>query len=155
MDDFLREAPVPEIGSQIPPHTTPLQWECRRNDADLICLYDGQRVFTFRGQLDLAAQTYVEKTEDLPYTEFQLLQNKCAATVHRSSPSSIYFTLNDGHLNQTFTFRHSSGPRWIAVPKAKRGGGGVFGLRQRKGFNWHNRRLCRQRLDQFLKFFPE
>ena len=123
MDDFLREPDMRDLlnsGTILPQHTTPQQWECRRDDADLICLYDGQRVYTFRGQLDLAAQSHLNKTEDLPYAQFMPLKNKCAATVHRSSPGSIYFTLNDGRLNQTFTLRHASGPCWVAVPKARR-----------------------------------
>jgi len=123
MDDFLREPDMRDLlnsGTILPQHTTPQQWECRRDDADLICLYDGQRVYTFRGQLDLTAQSHLNKIEDLPYAQFMPLKNKCAATVHRSSPGSIYFTLNDGRLNQTFTFRHASGPCWMAVPKVRR-----------------------------------
>lgn len=120
MDEYLQAPDMPNIGSVIPQNTTSQEWECRRDDRDLICLYDGQHVFTFRGQLHLTDQTYIEKSDDLPFAQFNQLDNKCAATVHRSSPGGIRFTLNDGRFNQTYTFRHSSGTRWAAVPKPRR-----------------------------------
>jgi hypothetical protein len=37
--------------------------------------------------------------------------------VHRSDPSSIYFTLKEKGESLTFTLRHVGGNKWKAIPK--------------------------------------
>lgn len=41
------------------------------------------------------------------------------AQVHRSDPGSIYFTVQEGMKNPTYTFRHIGGNKWKAIPKKK------------------------------------
>ena len=41
------------------------------------------------------------------------------AQVHRSDPGSIYFTVQDGSTNPTYTVKHVGGPKWHVIPKKR------------------------------------
>lgn len=57
---------------------------------------------------------------DVPITDFgkDAIQ-KGIAQVHRSDPGSIYFTMQEGFKNPTYTFRHVSDKNWKAIPKKR------------------------------------
>ncbi len=46
--------------------------------------------------------------------------HKGLAQVHRADPGSIYFTLQEGTKNPTYTYRHVGGENWKAIPKKRK-----------------------------------
>ncbi len=46
--------------------------------------------------------------------------SKGLAQVHRADPGSIYFTMQEGRKNPTYTYRHVGGEHWRAIPKKKK-----------------------------------
>lgn len=40
--------------------------------------------------------------------------------VHRSDPGNLYFTVQDGKDNPTYTFKHVNDDQWRAIPKLKK-----------------------------------
>ena len=82
---------------------------------------DGAHTYSFRGRLDPVESTILEKIPDVPLPDIYTNSiSKYKAQVHRSNAGSIYFTLQDGRINHTHTFRHMSGNRWRAVRKGVR-----------------------------------
>lgn len=62
----------------------------------------------------------LEKMPDLALHEFgHDAAHTGSAQIHRADPGSIYFTVQDGHDNPTFTFKHVTGGNWRAMPKVK------------------------------------
>jgi hypothetical protein len=81
---------------------------------------DGTKTYSFSG--DLADEdTDLEKTPDVPLPDMYANSTaKGKAQVHRADPGSIYFTLQEGTKNPTYTFRHTGDSKWRAIPKRKK-----------------------------------
>jgi hypothetical protein len=63
----------------------------------------------------------LEKVEDIPLPD--LFNHSTAhgkAQVHRSDPGSMYFTIQEGHNNPTYTLKHMGDSKWKAILKARK-----------------------------------
>jgi len=91
-------------------------------DPKTIRLSNDQHVFNFslpEGEKE-DAEFPLERGEDLTPDKFVGQGFSTGkAQVHRSDPGSIYFTLQEGTKNPTYTFRHTGGNKWRALPKKK------------------------------------
>jgi hypothetical protein len=83
---------------------------------------DGMKTYSFKHQGDLADEDVdLEKIPDVPLPDlFKDSTGKGKAQVHRADPGSIYFTLQEGTRNPTYTFKHTGGQRWKAIVKKKK-----------------------------------
>lgn len=112
--DLGGSAIFPRIESQA-------KWRFARKDNHLR-LSDGTNVYGFhlphgeKHDEDFPA----ERIDDIPHTSFgEDVTGSGTAQIHRADPGSIYFTLQDGTANPTYTFRHQGGKSWKAIPKRK------------------------------------
>lgn len=104
-------------GSNLFPHNTSQKtWEYAKN-GDSIHFSDGTHTYSFKGQLaDYDSQ--LEKMPEVPLADiFTNATAKGKAQVHRSDPGSVYFTLQEGRNNPTYTLRHVGDNKWKAIPK--------------------------------------
>ncbi len=86
-----------------------------------IQLSDGTHVYHFNAPGGFGDEDFpLTRGEDIPITDFgkNSLQ-RGTAQVHRSDPGSIYFTLQEGYKNPTYTFKHVGEKNWKAIPKKK------------------------------------
>ena len=106
-------------GNMFPNIERQQMWQFARGQKHLH-LTDGTHTFSFAG--DLADEdTEVDKIPDVPLPDlFKDSVSKGKAQVHRSDPGSIYFTLQEGTRNPTYTFRHIGDSKWKAIPKKKK-----------------------------------
>lgn len=107
-------------GSIFPNINSQAKWQFARTKEHLH-LNDGNNVYCFH-------LPEGEKEHDFPVTK---LDNVClhefgkdavskgTAQIHRADPGSIYFTIQDGHSNPTYTFKHVNGEQWRAMPKVR------------------------------------
>jgi hypothetical protein len=106
-------------GSLFPHHTAQSTWEFSRGD-DKLHLSDGTHTFSFKGQL-ADYDSELEKLPEVPLPDiFVNSKSKGKAQVHRSDPGSIYFTLQEGRNNPTYTLKHMGDNKWKAIPKPKK-----------------------------------
>lgn len=107
-------------GSVFPNVTSQSKWQFARTNEHLH-LNDGQRVYCFHLPEGEKEEDFpIKKLDDVCFHEFGKDHvNKGTVQVHRSDPGSIYFTMQDGHKNPTYTFKHVNGTDWRAIPKVK------------------------------------
>lgn len=107
-------------GSIIPTIDSQRLWQFSRTP-DAIHLSDNGQTYSFKGMLDPDKETALEKLPDVPLPDmYNHSVSKGKAQVHRGNPGSLYFTLQEGKSNPTYTFRHSSENRWVAIPKSRK-----------------------------------
>jgi hypothetical protein len=107
MDNIANEPQPPE--NSFPYDETQRMWQFAIGLGGLH-FYDGHTTFSFQGNLNLIAQSFLEKIPGVPFVNLTPSQFSLgSAQVHRSSPGSLHFTLQDGHERPTFTLRHSGG----------------------------------------------
>lgn len=108
-------------GAMFPTADKQSLWQFSKGDKHLR-LSNGTNVFHFNvdhhnpdnEEMDLS------RGPDVPLPDmFTNSSSKGKAQVHRSDPSSIYFTLQEGTKNPTYTIRHIGGDKWKALPKRK------------------------------------
>ena len=105
-------------GSLFPNVDKQQMWQFSRGPKHLH-LHDGQQTYSFGGNL-AEEDTDLEKLPDVPLPDlFKDSVTKGKAQVHRSDPGSIYFTLQEGNKNPTYTVRHLGDAKWRAIPKKK------------------------------------
>jgi hypothetical protein len=81
---------------------------------------DGNSTYSFKGDVG-DEDTELDKIPDVPLPDiFTNATSKGKAQVHRADPGSIYFTLQEGTKNPTYTFRHTGDSKWKAIPKKKK-----------------------------------
>ena len=122
VEEYLQSPSIFDIkgGNLFPNHTSQQMWQFARGPEHLN-FSDGNATYSFKGKLHPTEQTYVEKVPDVPLPDmFSNHTAKGKAQVHRSSPGSIYFTLQEGKENPTYTLRHASGNRWSVIPKPRK-----------------------------------
>lgn len=86
-------------------------------------LTDGNNVFAFE------APEGTKEDEEFPLKRISGVgaheadkgaDSKSTMQVHRADPGQIYFTVQEGRKNPTFTFRHVGGDEWRGIPKTKK-----------------------------------
>lgn len=106
-------------GPMFPTHDKQQMWQFARGEKHLR-LSDGTNVHHFNianGDLD-GGEADLERVPEIPLPDmFNNSTSKGKAQVHRSDPASVYFTLQEGTRNPTYTFKHIGGAKWKAVPK--------------------------------------
>lgn len=106
-------------GPMFPSHDKQQMWQFARG-AKHLRLSDGNHVHHFNianGDLD-GGEADLERVPEIPLPDmFNDSTSKGKAQVHRSDPASVYFTLQEGTRNPTYTFKHIGGAKWKAVPK--------------------------------------
>jgi hypothetical protein len=106
-------------GSLFPHNSSQKTWQYAK-EGDNMHFSDGTHTYSFKGQL-ADYDTELEKLPDVPLPDiFTNAQNKGKAQVHRSDPGSIYFTLQEGRNNPTYTLRHEGDNKWKAIPKPRK-----------------------------------
>lgn len=83
---------------------------------------DGMKSYSFKHEGELNEDDLdLEKIPDVPLPDlFKDSTSKGKAQVHRSDPGSIYFTLQEGTRNPTYTFKHTGGQKWKAIAKKRK-----------------------------------
>ncbi len=107
--------------SIFPTVATQQKWKFAKGDK-FIRLSDGNQVYHFNmpeGEAEESDFPLV-RGQDLGFHQLEAdSKSKGLAQVHRSDPGSIYFTMQEGYRNPTYTFRHVGGDNWKAIPKKK------------------------------------
>ena len=99
----LDNGPLPQITSQRTWHYSLGEY--------FLNLSDGTRTYSFIGKLEKNAE--LKRIPDIPLPDiYNGAKVKGKAQVHGSDPSSIYFTIQDGHTNPTYTLRHETDDTW-------------------------------------------
>lgn len=107
-------------GSMFPHHDTQRLWQYSRAPGH-VHFTDGTNTYSFKGELHPDNQTELEKLPDVPLPDMYMNSTaRGKAQVHRSNPGSLYFTLQEGKQNPTYTFRHSGENKWVAIPKSRK-----------------------------------
>jgi hypothetical protein len=99
------------------PHTTSqTTWHFSLGE-NFLHLSDGTHTYSFVGQLGLE-NAELKKVTAVPLSDFYNdAKSRGKAQVHRSDPSSIHFTIQDGHENPTYTIKHEYGDVWKVYGK--------------------------------------
>jgi hypothetical protein len=106
-------------GSLFPHHTSQKTWQYARDDSG-VHFSDGTNTYSFKGQLN-EMDTQLEKMPDVPWPDlYAKAKEKGKAQIHRSDPGSIYFTLQEGRHNPTYTLKHEGDSKWKAIPKPRK-----------------------------------
>ncbi len=105
----------PQIGSQ-------QKWKFAKKDKN-IHLSDGTHVYSFETPEGLHEdqESPLVRTNGKNVTDYDAdAESRGLAQVHRADPGSIYFTMQEGTKNPTYTFKHTGGSNWRSVPKKKK-----------------------------------
>jgi len=104
------------------PHTTSQStWQFSLGE-NFLHLSDGTSTYSFIGKLDLK-DAKLKKVSDVPLADFyKNATSKGKAQVHNCDPFRIYFTMQDGKKNPTYTLRHYDDDAWMVKPSS---GGGL------------------------------
>ena len=101
-------------GSIIPNIDAQTRWKFAKHEHGLQ-LSDGNNIHHFHFVEGEQEQDFpMEKKDDVQSNEFN---SHGTAQIHKANPGLIYFTLQDGKKNPTYTFKHVSENQWRAVPK--------------------------------------
>jgi hypothetical protein len=107
-------------GDMFPNITSQTKWQFARVGEHLQ-LHDGNHLYCFHlPEGDQEHDFPVRKIVQEAHKFGDNADKRGSAQIHRADPGSIYFTLQDGHNNPTYTFKHITGEQWRAIPKAKK-----------------------------------
>ena len=90
---------------------------------NVLRLHDGNSIYSFEAPNGESDETDfpLNRVDDVGHHEFETgATSKGLAQVHRADPGSIYFTIQEGGKNPTYTFRHEGGTTWKGIPKKKK-----------------------------------
>lgn len=108
-------------GPMFPTFDTQHKWKFAKYPNE-IHLSDDQHVYGFKLP-EGEHEDHEFVVERLPGTEHGSFGKGATHTglaqVHRADPGSIYFTMQEGYKNPTYTFRHVGGTKWKGIPKKK------------------------------------
>lgn len=107
-------------GAMFPNIESQTKWQFARVN-DHLQLHDGNHLYCFH--LPEGEQEHDFPIKKVVQDVHQFGENatsKGSVQVHRADPGSIYFTLQDGRNNPTYTFKHINGEQWRAIPKVKK-----------------------------------
>jgi hypothetical protein len=106
-------------GDLFPHNTSQSTWQFAKDNGN-IHFSDGTHTYSFKGDLS-EYDTELEKMPEAPLPNvFSNAKIKGRAQVHRSDPGSIYFTLQEGRNNPTYTLKHQGDSKWKAIPKPRK-----------------------------------
>lgn len=110
-------------GAIFPNITSQAKWQFARTGSHLQ-LHDGNHVYNFHLPEGEKEYDFPAVKEDHPgLHEFgKDAHNTGTAQIHRADPGSIYFTLQDGRNNPTYTLKHVNASQWRAIPKQRANG---------------------------------
>ena len=112
----------PNNASLFPTLNSQSKWKFSRGDK-FLRLHDGQKVyaFSFPSGISHDEEFHALREPDHEPTKFEEgSTSKGLAQVHRADPGSIYFTLQEGKQNPTFTLKHTGENNWRGVPKKRK-----------------------------------
>lgn len=113
---------APNNASLFPSLATQAKWKFAKGP-NFLRLHDGQKVYAFRLPTGLSHEEdfAAHREDDLEPSFFsQGATEQGLAQVHRADPGSIYFTLQEGRDNPTFTLRHTGESNWRGTPKKRK-----------------------------------
>lgn len=107
-----------DTGSIFPHLSSQAKWQFAKGP-NYIHLSDGNQVHAFETHGEEQDNDFpLKKLPDVPIHEFgKDALIKGTAQIHKADPGMIYFTLQDGRNNPTYTFKHVSDNSWRAIPK--------------------------------------
>lgn len=106
-------------GAMFPTISSQTKWQFARVGEHLQ-LHDGNHLYCFHlPEGDQQHDFPIRKVVQEPHEFGHNASSKGTVQVHRADPGSIYFTLQDGRQNPTYTFKHISEEKWRAIPKVK------------------------------------
>lgn len=108
--------------SLFPNLTSQAKWRYARGN-DFLRLHDGQKVYAFKLPSGLShdEEFAASREADLDPSVFTNEATEHGlAQVHRADPGSIYFTLQEGRNNPTFTLKHTGENTWRGSPKKRK-----------------------------------
>ncbi len=114
--------------SLFPTSSSQAKWRYSKGPG-FLRFHDGQKVYAFRlsGGMPHDQDFALKQEEDLEPSQFATgATEQGLMQVHRSDPGSIYFTLQEGRANPTFTLRHTGDENWRGSPKKKKVKEAVF-----------------------------
>lgn len=88
-----------------------------------IRLSDGTHVYGFKLLSPESSENEfpLERDGNVNLNDFETgATSKGLAQIHRADPGSIYFTMQEGYKNPTYTFRHTGNSKWKGIPKKKK-----------------------------------
>lgn len=108
-------------GAMFPNVSSQTKWRFARV-SDKLHLNDGSHTYSFHlpdgeQEYDFPVRKLVEEGHEFGKDA----HSSGTVQVHRADPGSIYFTLQDGHHNPTYTFKHVNAEQWRAIPKSRNG----------------------------------
>lgn len=112
----------PNSASLFPNMSSQAKWKYARGH-NFLRLHDGQKVYAFNLPTGLSHdQEFAASREaDLDPSVFASgATEQGLAQIHRADPGSIYFTLQEGRNNPTFTFKHTGEDNWRGSPKKRK-----------------------------------
>ena len=128
MDDTLKKKAnehlftSPNNASLFPNLTSQAKWKYAKG-ANFLRLHDGQKVYSFSvpSGFSHTEEFAATREADGEHSKFEEgAETKGLAQVHRADPGSIYFTLQEGRENPTYTFKHTGESNWRGVPKKRK-----------------------------------
>lgn len=102
------------VNQILPTLSSQSKWSYHRDPDHLALMHDGK---TFKFKVPSKIEDTIE-SELIPHQGE--LASHGIAQVHRSDPGSIYFTLQEGKENPTFTIKHQQDNKWKVTPKKKK-----------------------------------
>lgn len=113
---------IPSNSSIFPTATSQSKWKFSKGD-NFIRLHDGQKVYSFNLPTGLSTEEDFELHQQPDHDPAKFEEgatSKGLAQVHRSDPGSVYFTLQEGTSNPTYTFKHVQENKWKGTPKKRK-----------------------------------
>ena len=108
-------------GALFPNITSQAKWKYARTPTGLR-ITDSHNVWHFEhgGKESDENDFPLTRGKDISVHDFESgAVSKGLAQVHRADPGSIYFTIQEGTKNPTYTFKHEGGDNWRAIPKKR------------------------------------
>lgn len=112
----------PNNASLFPMLSSQAKWRYARGN-NFLRLHDGQKVYAFKLPTGLSHQedfAAIREDDGDPTKFTEGATEHGLAQVHRADPGSIYFTLQEGRQNPTYTFRHTGEHTWRGSPKKRK-----------------------------------
>lgn len=123
--DLLKQGQnVFEMGNEplFPNISSQAKWKYAKGH-NFIRLSDGQHVYAFNMPEGESPDNEfnINRKNNISLDKFEEgATSKGLAQIHRADPGSIYFTIQEGYRNPTYTFRHVGESKWRAIPKKKK-----------------------------------
>lgn len=107
-------------GAMFPMIHSQQMWKYHRGP-NYLRLYDNNVGYHFDTVSDHDGDLELKRKSDVGHHEYDKSTegSKGRAQVHRGDPSGLYFTMQEGTKNPTYTLKHVGGDNWKAILKRK------------------------------------